>query len=299
MSYLTGVDSPPPVRAQGLDLLSGLIASGSPILDIPATMVLLSSLLQDEEEYIYLRCIKSFTSLSIRHPKAVIEGLLERYVDVDEELGLDARLRIGEGLLQVMEKAGETFTGDIKRVVGEGLLGVAGRRGYRPKQEEKQKQAAKTAGIRRKEAEEAWDGPVPQMEEPENEILTQIVEGWEGKRGEEDVRIRASALSLLGSVRMNEAVDMAVNIMAMEPEYEKAILRRAAILLVMDVVRDGDLGLQGVEDVLRVLRYIEGTDNDQLVRDNAAQVVGMLERWRVETGVKGLSVRRAKIEEIE
>lgn len=98
---------------------------------------------------------------------------------------------------------------------------------------------------------------------------------------------------------MNEAVDMAVNIMAMEPEYEKAILRRAAILLVMDIVKGGDLGLQGVEDVLRVLRYIEGTDNDGLVRENAREVIAMLERWRLDQGVKGLNVRRAKIEEID
>jgi hypothetical protein len=49
LSYLRGADSPPPVRAQGLDLISGLIAASSPMLDIQATLILLSSLLQDDE----------------------------------------------------------------------------------------------------------------------------------------------------------------------------------------------------------------------------------------------------------
>lgn len=315
-SYLTGADSPPPVRAQGLDLISGLIVATSPVLDIPATLILLLSLLQDEEEYIYLRVIKTFIQLSIKHPKAVMLSLLERYVDADENISLDSRLRVGEALLQVVQKAGQTFTGDLARQVGEGLLMITGRRGYRPKHEAEQRKKAELTKKKNKEAEEAWDGPVPQLEggpndEVEDPILAQIVEGWEGKLGEEDVRIRVSALSIfgsaiesnitgLGSSTISGSVDLSIHILTLEPEYEKAILRRAAVLLVMSLVRALDkaqeegmkLGFgfagQSLDDVLRILRYVSETDNDGLVRLHAKDVIEGLGTWQM----KGLVVPR-------
>ena len=315
-SYLTGVDSPPPVRAQGLDLISGLIVASSPVLDIPATLILLSSLLQDDEEYIYLRVIKTFIQLSIKHPKAVMLSLLGGYVDADENVSLDSRLRVGEALLQVVQKAGQTFTGDLAHQVGEGLLTIAGRRGYRPKHEAEQRKKAELRKKKNKEAEEAWAGPVPQLEdgpndEVEDPILAHIVEGWEGKLGEEDVRIRASALSIFGSAietniaglgasTISHAVDLSIHILTLEPEYEKAILRRSAALLVMSLVGALDkaqeegtkLGFgfagQNLDDVLRILRYVSETDNDGLVRQHAKDVIEGLGTWQM----KGLVARR-------
>jgi hypothetical protein len=308
-SYLTGTDSPPPVRAQGLDLISGLIVASSPVLDIPATLILLLSLLQDDEEYIYLRVVKTFIQLSIRHPKAVTFSLLERYVDADENASLDSRLRVGEALLQVVQKAGQTFTGDLARQVGEGLLTIAGRRGYRPKHEAEQRKKAELTKKKNKEAEKAWEGPVPQLEDGPNDeiedpILAQIVEGWEGKLGEEDVRIRASALSIfssaietniagLGSSTISGAVDLSIHILTLEPEYEKAILRRSAALLAMSLVRALDkaqeegtkLGFgfagQSLDDVLRILRYVSETDNDGLVRQHAKDVIEGFGTWQM------------------
>ncbi|KAJ3569145.1 hypothetical protein NPX13_g6182 [Xylaria arbuscula] len=61
LQYITQADSPPPVRSEGLNLLGTLIKSNSAILDIPATLVLLSSLLSDDDEYISLRVIKVHT----------------------------------------------------------------------------------------------------------------------------------------------------------------------------------------------------------------------------------------------
>jgi hypothetical protein len=314
LSYLTGADSPPPVRAQGLDLLSSLITAKSPILDIPAILVLLSSTLQDDEEYIYLHAIKAFISLSIKHPRAVMLGILERYIDTNEGIALDARLRLGEALLQVVEKAGQTFTGELAQEVGVGLLTIAGRRGYRPMHQAEQQKKAAVSDRKKREAEEAWNGPVPQMEEaPDTEvedlILAQIVEGWDSKNGEEDVRIRASALSIfgtaietniagLGSSTTSGAVDLCINILALEREHEKAILRRAAILVVMSLVRVLDraqeegtkLGFgfagQSLDDVRRILRYVVETDNDGLVRQHAKDVIEGLGTWQV----KGLMV---------
>lgn len=349
LSYLTGADSPPPVRAQGLDLISSLIATNSPVLDIPATLILLSSALQDDEEYIYLRVIKAFVALSVKHPKAVMLSLLERYIDVSEDLNLDSRLRFGESLLQVVQKAGETFTGELAREVGGGLLMIAGRRGSRPKHQAEQERKAAASRRKNQEAEETWDGPVPQLEDDgdalmEDPILSQIVAGWDGKMGAEDVRVRASALSIfgsaigtniagLGSSMISGAVDLSVNILALEPEHEKAIVRRAAILIIMSLVRALDearerskkLGFgfagESLEEVLRILRYVSESDNDGLVRRHAKDVIEGLATWQMksllpmkyETGtdldsLAGLSIgpgeastatRRPKIEEIE
>src|SRR5205814_1509330 len=51
LSYLR--DELIPVRAEGLKVLEDLIHNRSPILDIQATLTLLLSLLQDEDEFIY------------------------------------------------------------------------------------------------------------------------------------------------------------------------------------------------------------------------------------------------------
>lgn len=308
LSYLTSTESPPPVRAQGVDLLSSLIDANSPILDIPATLVLLSSLLQDNEEYIYLRVIKSFVLLSTKHPKAVIRDIQERYLDANEEQTLDTRLRLGESLLQVVEHSGSSFSGDLAYHVSGSLLFIAGRRGHRPKSETRQEKKAAANRSKNQEAEDAWNGPVPLLEENtvDDELLNQIVEGWESKRGQEDIRIRASALSIfgvaietnisgMGSSRISEAVDMSINILALETEHEKAILRRAAILLVMSLLRALDkareegkkLGFgfagQSLDDVLRVLMYIQETDNDGLVMQHAKDVIEGLNTWQMKS----------------
>ncbi|PQE11474.1 putative protein required for cell viability protein [Rutstroemia sp. NJR-2017a BBW] len=353
MSYLTSTESPPPVKVQGIDLLQTLIKSQSTILDIPALLVLFSSLLQDSEEYVYLRAIRSFVDLAKYHPKAVLGDLIERYVDGNEDYDLDARLRLGEALLQVIQSSPITFTGPIAKSVCEGLLSIAGRRGYRPKTEKEQIKRQKLQDQKNKEAEEAWDGPVPQLDDvleegasPEYDILSQIISGWESKRGAEDVRIRASALTILGSAiecnisgigsqPISMAVDLSIHILTLEPEVEKGILRRSAILLIMSFIRALDsarserkkLGFgfvgQSLDDVQRILKYVEETDNDGLVREHAKDVIEGIEAWQMnsllpveEVGIQdlrgisslaGLSINpggeargtRPRIEEIE
>lgn len=323
MSYLTAADSPPPVRAQGLELISRLVKTNSTVLDIPALLVLFSSLLQDSEEYIYLRAIQSLIQLSQRHPKTVMQDLVDRYVDPNEESELDQRLRIGEALLQVVQSNYLAFTGELSRSVCEGLLFIAGRRGYRPKTERSQENKNKLKRKKDSEAEEAWGGPVPELDEvlesesPEDhEVISQIISGWESKRGSEDVRIRASALSILGSGIeayisgvgsriISAAVDLSVHILTLEPEAEKGILRRASILLIMSFIEAlsqareagqklpfGFVG-QSLDDVQRILEYIVRTDNDGLVQQHARDVVESLVAWQMESllPVKGREQR--------
>lgn len=313
LSYITQADSPPPVRAEGLNLLQSLIVENSSILDIPATLVLMSSLLQDDDDYINLRLIKMYTQLANRHPKTVTKDLVEHFVDADEKASVDMRLRFGEALLQVIERLGEMFTGDTARQVAEALLATAGRRGYRPKTEQKQQREKKLRLMKQKRAEKEWGGEVPDLgsdeEETEEdrankEILAQIISGWDSKKGSEDIRIRGSALSILavgietnlagvGPTLVSASVDLSVNVLTVESGMEAGILRRSAVLVILAFVRALNkakengrrlgFGLtdESQEDIKRVLSYVASTDNDGLVKQHASDVVESLDNWRL------------------
>lgn len=313
LSYITQADSPPPVRAEGLNLLQSLIVENSSVLDIPATLVLISSLLQDDDDYINLRLIKMYTQLANKHPKTVTKDLVEHFVDADEKASVDMRLRFGEALLQVIEQLGEMFTSDTARQVAEALLATAGRRGYRPKTEQKQQREEKLRLMKQKRAEKEWGGEVPDLgsdeEETEEdrankEILTQIISGWDSKKGSEDIRIRGSALSILavgietnlagiGPTLVSAGVDLSVNVLTVESGVEAGILRRAAVLVILAFVRALNkakengrrlgFGLteESQEDIKRVLSYVASTDNDGLVKQHASDVVESLDNWRL------------------
>ncbi|KAI9876818.1 MAG: hypothetical protein M1830_005637 [Pleopsidium flavum] len=306
LTYL--VDPIIPVRAQGLSLLTTLILSRSPVLDIPATSILLLSLLQDEDEFIYLNAIKSLSLLAQNHSKTVVKMVVRRYVDRAEEMGLDQRLRLGEGLLKTVEGVGEALVGETASMIGRGMIDVAGRRGRRLKAKAERQNVAKMRQREKEEAEEAWGGEVPPLgETSENDVVSErhakVVEDWEGKDAEEDVRIRTSALSVLGaaietnvsglgSTITSTAVDMTIAILTIESGDEKAILRRAAVLLILSLARAIDkaqgegreLGFgfagESLEEVVRVLQYIEATDRDDLVRGHTAAVIESLDTWR-------------------
>ncbi|KAF2964737.1 hypothetical protein GQX73_g8860 [Xylaria multiplex] len=337
LSYITDADSPPPVRSEGLSLLGTLIRSNSAILDIPATLVLLSSLLSDDDEYISLRVIKVFVQLSERHPRSTIREVLDQYVDAAERQNTDTRLRFGEALLQLMQRLGEMFAGELAASVGEGLLALAGRRAHRPKTEERQARAEQAAARKiqaRARLGGSSRGPFPLNDEedeidididieeqtPEertrNALIARIVSGWESKRGSEDMRVRASALSLFASgietnIRsfnpqlIDAALALSLDVLTFEAGVlEAGILRRAAVTVILTFVyalgKARERGIhpslgpglgsrKGVglgfgagfttkeEDVVRVLRYVEQTDEDGLVRKHAQDALENLE----------------------
>ncbi|GFP52136.1 RNA polymerase II assembly factor RTP1 [Trichoderma asperellum] len=312
MNYITGdSDNPPPVVSEGLNLLSNLIVAESPVLDISAVTVLMSNLLKENEDFINLRVIRIFTQLANKHPKSTMQELLDHYLDAQEKSSTDTRLRFGEAILQVIERLGETFTGEAAQNAGESMLSIAGRRGYRPKTMAKQVREERLNELKRKKAETSGDADddVDMADEEatpdemaKNEILAQIVQGWESNRGSEDIRMRTSALSIFGNAietnilgmgptLVSAGVDLSINILAMEPELEKGILRRAAILVILSFVRALDkakesgqklgFGLtdQSREDIQRTLNYIAATDNDGLVQQHARDVVESLENW--------------------
>jgi hypothetical protein len=315
MEYITGAgDNPPPVVSEGLNLLSGLILAESPILDIPAINVLMSTLLSENEDFINLRVIKIFTQLANKHPKSTVQEILDRYLDAQEKLSTDIRLRFGEALLQVIERLGATFTGEVAQQVSETLLSIAGRRGYRPKTLAKQareerlrklkEQKIKKEDVEDPSLDEDGDEDMDEDEKTKNDILGQIIKGWESVRGAEDIRMRTSALSIfgralevniagIGPTLVSAGVDLCANVLALEPEIEKGILRRAAILVILGFVKALDaaresrqslgFGLTDTsrQDISQTLQYVAATDNDGLVRQHAVDVVESLENWQM------------------
>lgn len=311
MSYITGsFDNPPPVVSEGLNLISGLILAKSPILDIPAVTVLMSNLLAENDDYINLRVIKVFTQLANKHPKSAVQELLDHYLDAQEKETTDVRLRFGEALLQVIQRLGETFEGEVAQQASETLLSIAGRRGYRPKTMAKQAREEKRQKMKRRDDDQEDDmiqdddEEMTEEEKAKEDILAQILQGWESKRGSEDVRMRASALSIFGTAietniggigptLVSGSIDLCINVLSMEREMETAILRRAAILNVLSFVRALDrakesgkrlgFGLtdQSREDIVRTLGYVAATDNDGLVQQHAHDVIESLENWQM------------------
>ena len=233
----------------------------------------------------------------------------------------------------------------VLRIIVLALLRVSGRRGKRVKSKKARERKAKLAFLKQKEAEKAWGGEVPQLAQIEEEddkdtdmeegarqgtttILQNILHGWEDTGLEEDVRLRASALSILGQVlelhlaAVDEAgvlassVDLALQVVRSPAEAgpERALIRRAAVLALAMLVRgldrvyeskegyrtrgdwqvDGEalaksVDWQGVEDTLR---WVSDVDEDEMVKGHARTAIEGLEAWKVKRvlGVSGNGV---------
>ncbi len=203
-------------------------------------------------------------------------------------------------------------------MVGRGVIHLAGRRAKRPQAEAERLAADMKRRKENEEARNAWGGEVPSFDEdsgrePGSEKLASVVEGWEGTDGTEDVRIRTSALSILGSaIRANvvglgstvtsEAIGMTIPILTLELGDEKAILRRTAVLLIDELAKAISRAQEerrvlpfgfaddNLVELLNVLRYVRDTDTDEIVRGHAAVVIDRLNSLRSETllGVSGL-----------
>lgn len=312
LSYLA--DALPPIRAQGLSLLTSLIKKLSPVIDIQSTTVLLQSLLQDEDEFIYLSAIKSLGLLADRHPKTVLRMLVEAYIDPDEKSNLDVRIRTGEALSKTIESLGTALVGGTAKLIGESMITVAGRRAQKPKSASARRQESQREENARREAEEAWGGEIPSPEmDTEQQSLTQILDGWQGRPGADDLRARASALSILGtcievslaslgSSLTSSAIDVGLSILALEPGLESAILRRAAVLLILSLARaldaaaemGRDLGpgfgfeRRSVQDVTDCLRRVGAGDVDEIVRGHSGVAVEALETWIEKSVMRGV-----------
>lgn len=304
LSFLT--DPLPPIRAQGLSQLTTLITKPSPILDIPSTTILLQSVLQDEDEFIYLSAIKALGSLASRHPKTVVKRLVESYIDVTEDVQLDVRIRTGEALLKTIESLGGALLGDTASLVGESMIAVAGRRSKKPKAAQTRQENHQKAQALKKEADEAWGGEAPDFEPDQHHLEDErLLRAWtfpNPTAPEDDIRIRTSALSILsaaietnilglGAKLVSDSIDLVLSLLMLEIAPETAILRRAAVLVIASVVKvlinDKEKGEEGLgwnlgggwEEVKRVLHIVERSEADEVVSGHVKRVLDGLEEW--------------------
>lgn len=306
LSYLA--DPLPPIRAQGLSQLTALITKPSPILDIPSTTILLQSVLQDEDEFIYLSAIKALGTLACRHPKTVVRRLVESYIDVTEDVQLDVRIRTGEALLKTIEGLGSALVGDTASLVGGCMIAVAGRRSKKPKIAKTRHENDQKAQALKDEADEAWGGEAPEFEPDQQNVEDErLLQAWtfpNPTAPEDDIRIRTSALSILstaietnmlglGAKLVSDSIDLVLSLLTLEIAPEMAILRRAAVLVIASVVKvlndkeekkekeglSWNLG-RGWEEVKRVLRIVESREQDHVVSGHVRGVLEGLDEWQ-------------------
>lgn len=317
LSYVT--DPLVPIRAHGLYLLRQLILACSPILDIPTTLRLLISMIKDIDSFVYLNVVKCLQSLSEKHPSTVVRLLVESYVDDSGTLTLDERLRIGEALLGTVEREGRIFVGEIAHIVARGMIETVSRRRRREDKSEKTKgdevkeslKAMKSQknpfldtgeGVEDKDEEELDEAedPLPPHVKLTRKHHLHIIKNWLPPPGThlEDVRIRASALSILsaavetnplgiGSGTCEMAMDTALAILQLETTPEKGILRRAAMVCLAGHLKNYDQPGAGwvrgrLNEVKRVVEYARGVDDDGLVREQARQIMELVDGVWVE-----------------
>ncbi|KAI1553246.1 repeatmulti-domain protein [Pyrenophora tritici-repentis] len=330
-----------PNRTWALNMLHTLLKS--PIafraVDVPSlSHTLLSASLADPESYVHLAAIPVVVTLADRAPKPVVGILVDAFIDIDErslklargkqteekenELrnAMDFRLRVGEVLNNFVNEGDIWNSNDrttmrykYAKQITEACLSLASRRGQRTQTLLTRTELAEQEKRIREEGEAAWGGPIPNVFDPEDagsqdkaeyEALQKIVRGWEDTGIEEDVRIRASALSVLSIVfehRLNvlrqptvdAGLQVVLLVLTVEREEPKALLRRAAVLAVMGLLRSFDAAIErgqeheiGLspkqqEELERVVKWVRDEDGDALVRGHAASVVEGLETLRL------------------
>ncbi|KAI5798955.1 hypothetical protein EDC01DRAFT_649849 [Geopyxis carbonaria] len=310
-----------PVRAHGLYLLRQLILDRAPIVDVTNTARLLIGMVKDGDSFVYLNVIKCLSALTDRHSKTVTKLLVGAYMDdedvlhvkgnSDDNLTLDERLKIGEALLATVQRLGGALVGEAAQTVGLGMINIVSRRRTRQSSElDKQGPLTSDATPGSDDDDDDDDDDEEEFDEDGN-ILTdkqkqtrnthaRIVAGWGNTPHAEDLRIRTSALSILGSaIEVNpgglgthilrDALDVSLSILTLESTLEAAILRRAAVVCIGGILKSvvkTDEGedtwrmdvwrgviQQRIPDIRRVVGYVRATDEDGLVREQASVVV--------------------------
>jgi hypothetical protein len=335
LAELTSPD--PPDRTWALGNLRKIIQDpiAFTVIDVPSTIhLVLSASLADPESYVHIAALPVLVDLAIRAPDLVVKILTDAFTDVDERSlqlvgrsqteekdreiqdALDFRLRVGEVLSSFIIDDSMQYGPALQyrnvKQISEACLTLSSRRGQRTQTMSTRTQLARMEQDLQDEGEAAWGGPIPSLLDPEGEnsedqaerdSLLKIVHAWEHTGVEEDVRIRASALSVLSAAfehrltflrqtTVDATLQMVLLIVTMETSEGKSILRRAAVLVVMDLLRGLDsmleVGEEGAvgfsisqqEEVAGVVKWVRDEDVDALVRDHAANVLEGLETWR-------------------
>jgi hypothetical protein len=303
-----------------------------------------------------------------------VKTLVDRYIDRTETIGLDQRLKIGESLLRTVQDLGEALTGETAKTLGEGMITVAGRRARkaqthkRRKEElEKERRGKEREERRNKEPtmppgwtitttptsskaeeveEDDSDAESPEQAAHHANILSAWAAGTHPDEEPDDLRVRASALSVLASaVQTNiiglgpsivsSAVNLALDTLTLEPGPESAILRRASVVLLLDILKAMDTaresrGRQGlgfgfslsdestrnrwenqdeetrgpatignIPHMLRVLAFVETKETDTIVRGHIRVLIESLEAWLEKSLLWGIGAQGGDADEIQ
>ncbi|QDS74414.1 hypothetical protein FKW77_005851 [Venturia effusa] len=322
----------PPVRTSALHALEALIKMSGEPLDVPTiTLLLLSTIRNETEEYVFLAAIKVLVQLALRRDVVFVTKLVrDAFMDIKEETGVDGRLRLGQTLASLVDGMFEqehvSHSVERSRIlagVAEACVTISGRRGSRQREEKERKAALRLAKRKKKEAEKAWGGEIPnipseeedsdgedlspekkQRRKAEREAVSRIVQGWTETGLEEDIRIRTSALSILSSVLsasetvclfsdslIDNATQSCLAVLTLEPSPSSAILRRAAVMVLLSLLNSTDSALQKGkkvamdlekwDEVEKVLRFVVDTDSDDLVLSHAKDFLDSLEAWNM------------------
>ncbi|KIV98834.1 uncharacterized protein PV09_09405 [Verruconis gallopava] len=322
----------PPIRRSALYALQALIKSGAPLDVPPIGLILLEVLRTEKEEFVYLAAVQTTVQLAARRNLGHVSRLLtDSFQDIEEQTGVDGRLRIGEVLSGIVDAITEADVklverGEIMRTLAHSLLVVASRRGQRKRELLERQREERLQRLKRKEAERAWGGDMPELpveeddEETEHlssaekklrlqnlDFIDSIIKGWQDTGYEEDVRLRASSLSILGRVLeqgnqdvqgteiIANTIELNLSILSLELEPAKAILRRAAAMAMFGMLKgidsrlesgefDGSQSLISGENWSKVeptLNWVVDTDPDDLTVGHAKAVLDGLEAVRM------------------
>lgn len=230
-----------PVRAHGLYLLRSLVEEKSEVITLEFVLNLHLNQLKDSDPFVYLNAIKGLESLIHWDEKDVVNILTRVYAypDQDNLEGSDLDERL---------KVGEVL---LRYIQGKG--------------------SAFSGSL----AETVADATLHLIRRSDEKSV--------------DSRLRMSAMSLLGVCcktnplgilnRIENALDCAIGILQLETDVDSSVMRRAAVVLINDLVEGTSLTdkvpfpPEYKSKVWEILNYISSTDKDILTREQASIVL--------------------------
>jgi Required for nuclear transport of RNA pol II C-terminus 1 len=322
-----------PERTAAITALQRLIRTNTMTLDVPTVYnLLMTQIKNDSDEFVFLAAISALQSLAVaREPIFVIRNAVESFKDTEEIDNVDGRLRIGEALTtviqSVMKEGTERQVTDIAklnaalRYVAEITIVVASRRGKRRREEKEREKSKRIKNLKAKRDEKEWVGRAPIInpadEDTNDEELDEgaqilrdrniqlaqsILNTWEDTGFEEDVRIRSSALSILGDLLeaapsaftpelLEYSMEIARSILYLEQQSGKEILRRAAVnvyISQLQVVisateskKDTQSNRMNWLEIGNTLDMVKNSDEDELTREYASTALDGIESWKM------------------
>ncbi len=251
-------DPIPSVRVYGMQLIRNMAKLSYGNVSLQFAVNLHINQLKDKEPFVYLNAIKGLDVLLELDVSEILPFLLGIYTGKDKKsLNLDDRLRLGEAFLRFIQRSANVIPDKDLGILFNSLIALVSIR--------------------------ATD--------------------LHGKKT--DIRLRMSAMSIIGSLcheisvaskvqaYISDIIDLVNGILTFEVENDHAIIRRAAIVCIGDIVSaKGGLNLLGPygEKIESSLKYIVDKDNDLLVREQAKQVLYSIDETFEETFKKGLSL---------